>query len=106
MLVQHVTETHGEKLDVVKKKHKTTRAFLIWKENVEKETTSWFVKYRKRRCNRTGTHKPRGTGNRAMKQQGTSKIDGYCTAQVTTSKSDVLQELKSKSPGEKRTTEK
>lgn len=100
MLVQHVTEKHGEKLDAVKNEYATTREFLTWKENVEKETTSWFVKYRKRegkhytidwfRCNRTGTHKPRGTGKRAMKQQGTSKMDGYCTAymKVMTSKSD------------------
>ena len=32
------------------------------------------------RCNRSGTYKPRGTGKRAMKQQGTSKIDRHCTA--------------------------
>ena len=100
MLVEHVAEKHGENLHIVKNSYETVKEYLAWKENVEKETTSWFVKYRKRdgklntidwlRCNRTGTHRPRGTGKRAMKQQGTSKIDGCCTAHMKfiTSKSD------------------
>ncbi|XP_014676566.1 PREDICTED: zinc finger transcription factor family protein 17-like [Priapulus caudatus] len=100
ILVEHVTVRHGEKLEVANHQFETTREFLTWQVNIEKETTSWFVKYRKRegkqhtidwfRCNRTGTYKPRGTAKRAIKQQGTSKINGYCTAhmKVTTSKCD------------------
>ena len=38
--------------------------------------TTWY------RCNRSGTFKSRGDGKRAMRQQGTSKIGGYCTAYI------------------------
>ena len=66
MLVEHVAEKHGENLHIVKNSYETIREYLAWKESVEKETTSWFVKYRKRdgkhntidwlRCNRLGTY--------------------------------------------------
>ena len=89
-LVDHMNNEHNEKLRIEKKKFETKTQFKEWKETTRKETTSWFVKYRKKvgknsttnwfRCNRSGTYKSRGTGKRAMKQQGTSKIDRHCTA--------------------------
>ena len=33
-------------------------------------------------CNRTGTFTSRGNGKRSLKQQGTSKLGGYCTAYI------------------------
>ena len=60
--------------------------FSTWKEKVEKETTSCFVIRTTTQgtthyiCNRSGTYNARSSGKRTPKQQGTSKIDGHCTA--------------------------
>ncbi len=93
-----VAENH-ENLTVTKSEYEITKEFIAWKKKVERETTSWFVKNRKRegkgqtidwfRCNRTGTHKLRDTGKRAMKQQGTSKINGYCTIYIKAATSKI-----------------
>ena len=93
-LIQHTNDTHDEDLKIHRQGFSSEAEFKQWKEKVEKETISWFVKYRKRegknsiidwyRCNRSGTYRPRGTGKRAMKQQGSSKIGGHCTAFMKT----------------------
>ena len=63
----------------------------------EKDTDTWFVKATGEKitasarasttyfyCNRSGYFDSRGTGKRVLKSQGTSKLNGYCTASMTT----------------------
>ena len=56
----------------------------LLQEKSKGRTIYWF------RCNRTGTHKLRDTGKRAMQQQqGTSKINGYCTIYIKAATSKI-----------------
>ena len=68
--------------------------FKLWKEKFEKHTNSQFVQGSGAKelldcgktyyyCNRSGHFKSKGTGQRHIKTQGTSKIDTYCTASLT-----------------------
>ena len=65
--------------------------FIVWKEDFEKHTNSWFVQGTGEKdllgggityyyCNRSGHFKSKGTGQRHVKTQGTSKINSHCTA--------------------------
>ena len=73
--------------------------FLTWKEQLEKETNSWFVQDCGEKkvadgsktyyyCNRSGHFRNQGIGKRHSKTQGTSKINGHCTASLTVSKAE------------------
>ena len=66
---------------------------MDWKEHHENDSLSSFVLHSspKQRenyviyyyyCNRTGKFKQKGTGKRSLKQQGTSKLGGHCTAYI------------------------
>ena len=68
--------------------------FMQWKEEFESSTSSWFVQLSGKKellecgktyyyCNRSGHFHTRGTGQRELKTQGTSKINAYCTATIT-----------------------
>ena len=68
--------------------------FTVWKENFEKQTNSCFVQGSGKKrlldstkiyyyCNRSGYFQSKGTGQRHIKTQGTSKINSYCTASLT-----------------------
>ena len=46
--------------------------------------------------NRSGCFKPNGHNVRALKSQGTSKINSYCTAAIVLTKSDVSTQLQAK----------
>lgn len=70
--------------------------FETWKGDVERSTNSWFVRATGEKelvnggklyyyCNRSGHFKSKGTGQRHLKTQGTSKINAYCTSSLTVS---------------------
>ena len=74
--------------------HATHSEFEQWKEDYEKNNDSWFVKGTGEKgdndktttyyyCNRTRNFQCKGSGQRNIKAQGTSKIDAYCTAALT-----------------------
>ena len=74
--------------------------FEQWKTTFEQETNSSFVKAtgekagREKRltyyyCNRSGYFSPSGRNVRALKSQGTAKLDSYCTAAIILTKGDV-----------------
>ncbi|XP_023240243.1 uncharacterized protein LOC111638717 [Centruroides sculpturatus] len=65
--------------------------FWEWKHQVEKASCSKFFQTSKKKlgsgyskyyfsCNRTGIYKPKGNNKRALKFQGSCKINGHCTA--------------------------
>lgn len=70
--------------------------FNTWKATFEEETSSSYIKSTgiKRNldddsvcyyyCNRSGYYRDKGSGKRAMKSQGTSKLNTYCTAAIRT----------------------
>ena len=92
-LINHQRTKHDQNINKLENEFPSTEEFMAWKSELEKKTSSWFVKFRgmKRgkeysttwyRCNRSGTFQSCGEGKRAMKQQGTSKINGNCTAYI------------------------
>ena len=74
--------------------------FKGWKEQLEKDTNSWYVQTSGQKelldcgktyyyCNRSGHFNSRSTGQRHLKTQGSSKINSYCTAGITVSRDRV-----------------
>ena len=68
---------------------------MLWKENYEKETNTYFPKATGSKsnttyyyCNRSGYFNSKGKGKRKLKTQGTNKLNTYCTATITTKKDD------------------
>ena len=72
----------------------TTIDFEIWKEEIERETNTWYVKGTGKKqttdgfieyyyCNRSGFFSTESTGKRQLKTQGSSKINQHCTASIT-----------------------
>lgn len=68
-------------------------AFELWKEQMEKKTSSWFVRATGDKgtvdstttyyyCNRSGYFTSRGGQKRHLKAQGSSKLDTYCIASI------------------------
>ena len=71
---------------------------------MERTTNSWFVQVSGQKdeldvgtiyyyCNRSGHFKSKGTGQRHIKSQGTSKINAHCTAALIVTKNKVNQVL-------------
>ena len=71
----------------------TLTEFNEWKSNYERATVAWFVQSSGTKtyngskvtyfyCNRSGYFRSESTGKRALKTQGSSKIDGHCTAGI------------------------
>ena len=92
-LIKHLREAHDEDINTYSHKFSTFNEFLDWKERHEDESLSSFVLQSspKQRdnyiiyyyyCKRTGKFTSRGSGKRSLKQQGTSKLGGYCTAYI------------------------
>lgn len=79
--------------------------FDQWKAKFENETNASFVKATGKKalsdrgttyyyyCNRSGYFTPSGCNIRALKSQGTSKIDSYCTAAIVLTKKDDSMQL-------------
>lgn len=75
------------------KKFDTMEDFMAWKSDFEKSSSSSYVLHsapQKREdhscyyyyCNRSGVYRSRGKGKRALKLQGSNKVDGYCVAYI------------------------
>ncbi|XP_054287917.1 uncharacterized protein LOC129003643 [Macrosteles quadrilineatus] len=92
-LLLHITSIHA--IDVERQSYdfQDYETFLLWKEQVEEQTTSRYVKTRGIRkckdsetiifsCCRSGHFKSRGKGLRHLKTQGTRKINYTCPARM------------------------
>lgn len=82
---------HKEDMNIKHTMFDNADSFLQWKDTEERNTQTSFVQQcgSKRRngkeytyyyCNRHGNYRPKGSGNRAVKSQGTCKIGEPCTA--------------------------
>eukprot|EP00794_Sanderia_malayensis_P011705 gene11705-12923_t len=74
-LICHHRNKHGRNLNKLEKEFSSTEEFMIWKSEVEKKLLPGLSSFEEQ-------NESRGDGKRAMKQQGTSKINGNCTAYI------------------------
>ena len=72
--------------------------FKQWKEQYEKNSNSWFVQGSGKKsttlyfyCNRSGHYQSKGAGKRHIKNQGSSKINGHCTAAMVAKLTESLE---------------
>lgn len=94
-LKRHTEECNGSDLpsQELKKEHykfNSMTEFTEWKEKMERETSSHFVKHRGAEknkdgsitfnlyCHRSGFYIPRGKQERSLKTKGSNKIDSHC----------------------------
>ncbi|CAH0548533.1 unnamed protein product [Brassicogethes aeneus] len=91
-VVNHYSNYHQIEIITKKITFVNFEEFERWKEEVEKETVSRFVKgsFHKNnekdtnyyRCHRDGFYKNAGKNIRRLKQLGSNKIDGVCPARI------------------------
>ena len=92
-LITHLGSTHNMKMDTNKLLFSNMAEFLQWKDKEERATNSSYVmnssakiygesEHRYYYCNRAGRYSGRGEGKRQLKTQGSSKINGHCTAHM------------------------
>ncbi len=92
-LYNHLQTVHN--IDVVITRHTfgSFHHFLEWKDEEENLTDSWYVlhsapnicdgnEYYYYYCNRAGKYKSWGSGKRALKSQGSSKLNMNCSAYI------------------------
>lgn len=92
-MILHLNKTHDEEVKLETLKFDDIQVFNLWKKGIEDATNSHYVQHSSSNCtgnernwyyycNRAGTYKPRGKGNRQLKLQGTSKIGKQCSAHI------------------------
>uniref|UniRef100_T1JDB6 C2H2-type domain-containing protein n=1 Tax=Strigamia maritima TaxID=126957 RepID=T1JDB6_STRMM len=105
-LHKHLEIQHKTTLDIQKFTLATMTAFEEWKQQEEVATNSEFVKERgdiqavdgsrkiMYRCSRSGTFKPQGVGKRALKKQGSRKINAVCPSRmvIKIEKNDTIEQ--------------
>ena len=90
-LVDHLKGKHGVPVDISIRTFNSFCEFANWKEEEERVTHSWYVMHNAPKvindyqhyyyyCNRAGVYKSRGNGKRALKSQGTCKINSSYSA--------------------------
>lgn len=74
--------------------------FEIWKREYEENCNTYFIRKTGTKgcmqyyyCNRSGYFNTRGKGMRNIKSQGTSKLNTYCTATITTTTDNKTGEV-------------
>ncbi len=85
---------HNHLVVLTKLSFQSFNAFLEWKEEEEIRASARYVQRTKPRtcgdgtvtfyfyCSRSGVYKPKGHSKRALKTQGTRKINSYCTSYI------------------------
>jgi hypothetical protein len=84
-------ESHNQSIAIESKRFDTMEDFIVWKSEFEKSSSSSYVLHsapQKREdhscyyyyCNRSGVYHSKGKGKRALKLQGSNKVDGCCVA--------------------------
>lgn len=93
MYTDHLERDH--KVEIVRERltFQTREAFQDWKDSVENETTAQFIKSRGEKrsksvnktyysCNRSGYYVSKARTQKALKKQGSRKINGRCPASM------------------------
>lgn len=89
----HLESVHDLPISTETLNFSSSEEFILWKTNLEKQTSSSFIKKHGTKkntnfsrtiywCHRSGIYVPKGKGIRHLKTQGTCKIDGHCPAQL------------------------
>jgi len=88
-IISHYHQKHGIQVDEENLNFENENTFQDWKKEIERQSVCKFVllkgktKYSENyTCHRNGYFKPRGTGIRYLKTQGTKKINAYCLAAI------------------------
>lgn len=92
-LFEHFQESHNIKVTTEMSQFTNVEEFESWKKQVETETHALFINahgsYKTKNqvktkyvCHRSGFYKSKGNGMRRLKTQGSSKINGYCPAEM------------------------
>lgn len=83
----HYKTVHDINVEIEELKFSSSNAFVLWLTKIEKESKTKFVvengslqNKASYICHRSGFFKPKGTGKRHLKTQGSKKIDGFCPA--------------------------
>lgn len=90
---QHLEKDHQVRIKIERKTFSTKGSFEEWKHSVETETTSQFIKSRGEKktksvnktyysCNRSGYYVSKARTRKALKKQGSRKINGRCPASM------------------------
>lgn len=90
---QHLEKDHQVKIQVENLKFANKQSFEEWKHDVENETTSQYIKSRGEKksknvnktyysCNRSGYYVSKAKTRKALKKQGSRKINGRCPASM------------------------
>ncbi|GBN97196.1 hypothetical protein AVEN_227039-1 [Araneus ventricosus] len=97
-LLSHLQMEHGISLPVKELQFPNETDFFSWKEDIERNTSSLYIKtlgLKSSRngttcyfeCHRSGYYEARGNNERQLKIQGSNKINSYCPASIKLVKS-------------------
>lgn len=90
----HLSQSHDIPICIENMVFASLKDFEKWKVALERNTNASFVKragaqklddgskYYQYICSRSGNYSPKGTGKRALKKQGSRKINAYCPAKI------------------------
>jgi len=105
-IIEHYTTDHSE-LELCEEQltFRSWDSFLQWKQDIEKETVSGFVKGNGSKltkhgkvhcftCHRSGKPVSHGSGKRSMKMAGSNKTSTYCPARIQATEYDGLVDVK------------
>lgn len=90
---QHLENDHKTRIEVEQLTFATKATFEEWKHSIESQTTSQFIKSRGEKktknvnktyysCNRSGYYVSKARTRKALKKQGSRKINGRCPASM------------------------
>lgn len=92
-MIDHLQQTHNIEIEYELYEFTSFDHFLLWKQTMERETASSYVKLHgtyktethtktKYSCHRSGKFIQKGTGKRHLKMQGSKKINAFCPAHL------------------------
>ena len=93
-LLQHQNDAHGRSFRIQHREMDSEKEFEKWKIDIQAENNCLYVKdvgaqtrkYHRTSyyyCNRSGFYEARGSGQRGLKSQGSSKLQAHCCAFIT-----------------------
>lgn len=96
---QHLENDHRVHIEIERLTFANKDSFEEWKHNVEQETTSQYIKSRGEKktknlnktyysCNRSGYYVSKARTRKALKKQGSRKINGRCPASINVTVSE------------------
>lgn len=98
---QHLENDHRVNIEIERLTFANKKSFDEWKYNIEQETTSQYIKSRGEKktknlnktyysCNRSGYYVSKARTRKALKKQGSRKINGRCPASMNVTVNEDL----------------